>query len=241
MSPNTNRTNNSGSRSNSVFYTLLEKMQSLSFLPFQMCVLLWLGSKGFRSVRPLGRIHRRGRRGNGGADFLAKPPGLEVDVAIQVRHWRTPLQGRAVDELWGFMLRNKVPLGLIICGSGILESAERTASEYPGRPVQLVSCRQLCSSMAELELGVVKPKDKWLVDEGFFRSVHKLAFASAMSVAAPGGMASRLIESALTRRGLDKEPSEPAHTARPYRKWIVACAAALLAIIVLWLWLGGAR
>jgi hypothetical protein len=169
--------------SNSVFYQLVNRMQSLSFVPFQMCVMLWLGKKGLRSIRPLGRIHRRGRRSSSGADFLAKLKDSEVDVAIQVRHWRTPMQRRAVDEFWGFMLRNDVPLGVIVCGSTVMKSALKAAAEYPGRPIELVSCDRLCSSMAALELGVVEQQGRWVIDEGFFRSLHELGFASLMSVA----------------------------------------------------------
>lgn len=183
MRPNIDRTCNCNSSSgrNSVFYALQERMRSLSFLPFQTCVVLWLGVKGLRSIRSLGRIHRRGRRELGGADFLAKSPGNGVEVAIQIRHWRTPLQRRVVDELWGFMLRHGIPAGLVICSSGVMRAAETAAAKYPGRPIELIPCELLCSSMVALELGVSEQNGRWILNEAFFRSAHQLALANVVS------------------------------------------------------------
>lgn len=243
MSPNNARTNDSGSsrNSNNAFNALLEKVRGLSFLPFQMCVLLWLGAKGFESIRPLGRIHRRGRRAKGGADFLAKAPGSETDVAIQVRHWRMPLQRRTVDELWGFMLRRGVPLGLIVTSSEVMKSAEKAVWEYPGRPIQLVSCRQLCSSMASLELGLRKAGSRWLIDEAFFESAGRLAFASAMGIAATPGPGSRVLDGVCRLHGKSGEPRNPDSQPPILGTWLfIAVVIALLAAL-LWLKLGSAR
>lgn len=234
------RSGNSDRNSNSGFIALLERLQNLSFLPFQMSVLLWLGEKGFGSIRPLGRIHRRGRRARGGADFLAKMPGSDVDVAIQIRHWRTPLQRRAVDELWGFMLRRGVPLGLIVTSSGIMKSAELAISEYPGRPIQLVSCRQLCSSMAALELGLRKAHTKWILDESFFTTASRLAFASAISVAAPPSISSKLFDGIGRRDRNSDELGQPDHKP-PSLSLLMLILAAIVIVALLMLNLGFLR
>lgn len=243
MRPNIDRTrkSNSSSGRNSVFYALQERMRNLSFLPFQMCVLLWLGKKGFHSIQPLGRIHRRGRRVHGGADFTARLPGSEIEVAIQVRHWRSPLQRRAVDELWGFMLRHGVPAGLVICSSGVMAAAEKASGKFPGRPIELVSCATLCSSMVALELGVREQQGRWGVDEAFFRSAHELAFARAMSVvfsedSATGRMA-KALHAVRTRIGAiaNNQPPEVRVPA------FVLCAILVLLVLMLGYWFGGRR
>lgn len=243
MSPNNVRTDNSssGRNRNSAFYALMQKLRSLSFLPFQMTVLLWLGAKGFRSIRPLGRIHRRGRRTKGGADFLAKAPGSEVDVAIQVRHWRTPLQRRVVDELWGFMLRSGVPLGLIVTNSDVMKGADRAASEFPGRPIQLVSCGQLCSSLSSLELGLRRVRDNWVVDEGFFRTADKLTLASAMDVAAGLGRRSRFHDGVRWTQLVSGEVRSPEGWPPVYGIWFWVAVAVAILVALIWLESGGAR
>lgn len=235
----TRRSGNRNSSGNSAFYTLLDRIQSLSFKPFQMCVLLWMGAKGFGKIRPLGRHHQRGRRSLGGADFLAQMPGSRVDVAVQVRHWQTPVQRRAIDELWGFMLRRGVPLGLIVTNSRFMKSAEKAALEYPGRPIQLVSGRQLCSSMASLELGLAQADTKWTLDESFFRSVDQLCFASTMGKATAHRPLARALAERCHLASLAGEPDHP-ESQPPYSTlWYALAAVALAVALLLWLKLGG--
>lgn len=229
---------NSSRNSNSAFYTLLDRIQNLSFRPFQMCVLLWMGAKGFGKIRPLGRRHQRGRRSLGGADFLAQMPGSKIDVAVQVRHWQTPVQRRAVDELWGFMLRRGVPLGLIVTNSSFMKSAEKTALEYPGRPIQLVSGRQLCSSMAALEMGLTQTGTKWILDEPFFRSVGQLCFASAMGKTSAHGGSARALAARCHLASLGGEPDQPESQPPSLLLWYVLAAVALAIALLLWLKLG---
>lgn len=177
--PNEYRTNgdDSGSNSSSVFIGLLNEVRSLRFSSFQICVFLWLNSKGFRSVRVLGRRHRVGRRSLGGVDFVAKLPNSDIEIAVQIRHWRSPLQPRVVDELRGHLLRMGLPLGLIVTTAEVLKATERSSTEYSGRPIQIVSLRQLCSSMCALELGVNMKDGTWQIDGNFFRTIRALAFA----------------------------------------------------------------
>lgn len=214
-------------------------MRSLSFLPFQACIVLWLGRKGFRSIRPLGRIHRRGRRELGGADFLAKLPGSEVEVVIQVRHWRTPLQRRVVDELWGFMLRHGVPAGIVICSSGVMRAAETAAAKYPGRPIELIPCELLCSSMAALELGVSEQKGRWIVDEAFFRSAHQLALASVISSILSTKSTAKDLTTGSSRSKVTGPDLSPAGVSREVRLIPFSlCALGVLLLLLLW-WLVG--
>ncbi|MDQ2987246.1 MAG: hypothetical protein M3R13_11120 [Armatimonadota bacterium] len=102
-SPNEYRTSgddsgdDSGRNSSSVFIGLLSEVRRLRFSSFQICVFLWLNSKGFRSVRVLDRRHRVGRRSVGGVDFVAKLPDSDIEIAVQLRHWRSPLQPRVAN------------------------------------------------------------------------------------------------------------------------------------------------
>src|SRR5580704_537798 len=99
------RSTSDNSSSNVLYRALTERLRQLSFSAFETGVLLWLGAKGYRDICVLKRSAARGRRPIGGADFIARPPyDPTVKVAIQVRHWQTPIQRRAVDELWGFLL-----------------------------------------------------------------------------------------------------------------------------------------
>ncbi|MBX3117420.1 MAG: restriction endonuclease [Fimbriimonadaceae bacterium] len=164
--------------SSNVFIALERKVRNLDFPSFQICTLLWLSRQGFSHVRSLGRCHQRGRRKNGGADFVAlASQDPQVKIAIQLRHCQTPVQRRAIDELWGFMLRNGIPTGLVVSNGRYQDSAQRAINEYPGRPVQLVSLQDLSRSMINLGLGIVQT-DTWRVlDERYFDSLTHLRLA----------------------------------------------------------------
>jgi hypothetical protein len=172
-SSNSSRNGNSSSG----LSPLAEKIQKLPFPPFQQCVFIWLGACGYTYVGSLGRFHHRGRRPFGGADFLVKTPVTGCRVAVQVRHWRTPVQRWAVDELRGFMLRFGIPSGMIVTNSNFSPRAIQTAAEYPGRPIRLVSRAELAESMKELELGTIRFLHLRIPDESFFRSLGRLQFA----------------------------------------------------------------
>lgn len=230
----------SSSNSNSAFYALVDRVQSLNFRAFQMCVMLWLGAKGLSNIRPLGRHHRRGRRLQGGAEFLAETSGSRADVAIQIRHWNSPIQRRAVDELWGFMLRRGVPLGLIVTNSRFMKSAEKAALEYPGRPIQLVSVRQLCSSMAALELGLAKVDSAWILDESFFRTIDRLDFAHWISKLSHV-RSTPALGRARPSAGLGGELDHPENRPPTLTVWAFLAAAILTFAVLLWLKLGGSR
>jgi hypothetical protein len=144
-----------------------------------------------------------------------------------------------VDELWGYMLRNSVPMGLIVTNSSPMKSAERAAEAYPGRPIQIVSCRELCSSMAALELGVCRKGGRWILDEAFFRSVGSLNFAPAL--------ASRVCRSRGKREldGLDgpqhwtSRPGVPRNRSQGSAFWVAALATMLFLSLLLWMALKG--
>jgi hypothetical protein len=172
-SSNSSRNGNSSSG----FSPLTERIQKLPFPSFQQCVFIWLGACGYTHVGSLGRFHRRGRRPFGGADFLVKTPLTGCRVAVQVRHWRTPVQRWAVDELRGFMLRFGIPSGMIVTNSKFSNRAIQSAAEYPGRPIRLVSGAELAESMEALELGTIRFLHLRIPDERFFRSLSRLQFA----------------------------------------------------------------
>lgn len=239
--PNGSRTNDRGSsrNSSSAYYALFEKVQGLGFRSFLVCVMLWLGAKGFGLIQPLGRVHRRGRRRNGGADFLAMLPNSEAKVAISVRHWNSPLQRRVVDELWGYMLRNGVPMGLIVTNSRPTRSTERATEAYPGRPIQIVSCRQLCSSMAALELGVCRQRGSWILDEAFFRSVESLNFATALAIRARLSWGMRDLDGLGGPQHWAPQPGDPRTRSQGSRYWVAALATVLLLSLLLWMALKG--
>lgn len=235
--PNGSRTNDRGSsrNSSSAFYALFEEVQGLLFRSFLVCVMLWLGAKGFGLIQPLGRVHRRGRRRNGGADFLAKLPNSEAKVAVSVRHWNTPLQRRVVDELWGYMLRNSVPMGLIVTNSRPTRSTEMAANAYPGRPIQIVSCRQLCSSMAALELGLRKRGTHWILDEAFFRSVGSLSLTGALACRFRRSKCKRGLDGIAYPLDLDSECPILGRSSRGAVFWIAASATLSFLGLLLWL------
>ena len=190
--PNNNRTNNSNSSrpnssSGSGLYTDLRlRLKNLSFSSFQNCVLLWLGAKGYRDICVLRRSAARGNRPKGGADFVASSPySPTFKVAVQVRHWQTPIQRRAVDELWGFMLRHGVPSGLIVTNNGFYPRARAAALEFPGRPIRLVSVTQLAGSLAALGLAVEPAGERWVVSESYFRTLDRLRPGSSIATS-PG-------------------------------------------------------
>jgi len=140
-----------------------------------------LGAKGYRDICVLRRSAARGRRPVGGADFIAESPhNLGVKVAIQVRHWKTPVQRRAVDELWSFMLRQGIPQGLIVTNSVFYPKALAASLEFPGRPIRLISVPQLAGSLAALGLGVEPLGDRLAISESFFRSLEGIRLGSSL-------------------------------------------------------------
>jgi len=218
------------SYSNSGFTELVQKLANLEFREFQQLVFLWLGAKGFRHMRSLDRRHRRGRRRNPGADFLVAPPGLlPQTMAVQIRHWKTPVQKRAIDELRGYMLRNGVPSGMVVSTSKFLPSAIVASKEFPGRPIYLVSPGQLAKSMLSLGLGVKNLAGQTVTDEAFFRSLRHLAFASML-------MQTELTPNKRTAsKRIDgiKSPS-PAKPEPRFKLWLYVALALLLLLTVLW-------
>jgi len=171
---------NDDSNSNGNLSTaVVKELEQLSFRAFQQCIVLWLRAKGFRHLQSLKRQHRRGRRSVSGIDFVAVLPGTAtVTLAIQLRHWRTSLQRRAVDEMWGHLLRKGIPAGLIICNCEVSKTARTIAEQYPGRPIEVISVRQLAHSLIAVGMGVDQTARS--VDRAFFRSLEQLSFASSM-------------------------------------------------------------
>lgn len=165
-----------GSNNSNVFLEVKERIASLDFRSFQTLVLLYLGNRGFGMIQALGRRYRRGRRAVGGSDFLAVQPGSDIGVGIQVRHWRSPLQRRAIDELWGYMLRHDVPTGLIITNSSVYPKARQAAAEFPGRPIRLITGAQLARWLFVSGLADFSQPSSSL--DAFFRTLEALGTAT---------------------------------------------------------------
>ena len=230
MSSNDN--SNSGGNSSSLYRGLRERVTQLDFPAFQTLVILWLRAKGFSHMSSLGRLHRRGRRSCGGADYLTQVPGSSnLPIAIQIRHWKTPLQRRVVDELFGFLLRHEVPLGMIITSAKVSLRAKTAPAEFPGRRIELVSLSRLVGSMAGLGLGVVKDPDL-RVDEPFFQMLGQVGLASRLSAPLPGSSSNR--SRPLCKLGLANElamnPKDPG-----WQRLSHVGAALLLLALLLWL------
>lgn len=172
--------NNNGNGNSSLYREVRERVSQLDFSGFQVLVLLWLRAKGYARLTSLGRVHRRGRRLNGGADYLAYVDvPMSVPIAVQIRHWKTPLQRSVVDQMYGFLLRNHLPLGLIVTSSTVSRAALKAPQQYPGRQIELMSVSRLVSSMMGLGLAV-RSASPLQLDEPFFRMLEHVTVASRL-------------------------------------------------------------
>lgn len=163
--------------SSSLYLKVRMMVESLSFRAFRNLVWLWLAAVGYSRIEPLARSGVRGRRTFGGADFVTRLGDHgQVQVAVQIRFWKSPLSRQAIDEFRGFLLHAGIPAGVIICRSSVSPAARRRAEEYSGRPVRLIPASRLAESMIALGLGV---GDDRLLDFGFFRTLGALDSASS--------------------------------------------------------------
>lgn len=196
--------------SRSSFYTRI-KLASLDFKSFQRVIWLWLGASGYQNLRTLGRGKQRGR-GSVGPDFLVQVGDDGLDVAVQIRHWKSPLTKRAVDELRGILLRDHIPAGMIVCPTRISKAARFAAADYTGRPIRVIGIESLADSMEALDL----------VSPAFFRSIQalNLGYDQAPGRIRPSGQA---IDFALP-------PLEP----DPHIRLVVL---ALVLLVALFVWL----
>lgn len=174
MKVGSSRSNDHNSDSSSVYRALRNQITTLKFSSFQILAVLWLGAKGFRNICSFGRHSARGRRRIGGADYTAQLPHSENGrVAIGLRHWRTPVGRRVIDELRGFMLRNRISSGLLVTSGTFSHKAVQAALELPGRPISLVSGSQLAGSLVGIGIGA-DTQGVERVDQKFFRSIDSL-------------------------------------------------------------------
>lgn len=181
-----------GNNDSNVSKALAYSLSSLDFRLFQTSVMLWLGASGFEKIESLGRRHQRGRRRNGGADFLVLSGGpFGVVTAVQIRHRRTPVPKAAMSELRGYMVLNGIPSGLVVSASKFSPKAYEAARSYSGRPIELVDLYDLAASMAKLGLGVREIDGGLVVDPAFFRSLSQIGIASARQARRPQRLKSR--------------------------------------------------
>lgn len=181
-----NCNDDSSSNNSSELYRLSTKLLEFGFGSFQMAVVMWLNGIGCRHMRVLGRWNQRGRHPYGGADFVVKWPESEIDVAVQIRHWRTPVTRRSVDELRGFMLRHGLPAGLIIARSGYADRAAKAARRYPGRPIEFLTCLELAKYFLRHPSPTTGSRVADCEFDRFLRSVDSIKFAGSNAQSAGG-------------------------------------------------------
>jgi len=217
--------------SNSGYRGLRMKLEHLSFAEFQRCVWLWLGASGYRHMLSLGRHHRRGRRAFSGPDFLVRV-GVDssIVIAVQVRHWKSPISRRAVDELRGYLLRYNIPSGMIVSSSLCSQAARDAVSEFQGRPIRLVGVDRLASSMLAMDLGVKDWPFDQTIDEAFFRMLRAVSLGPDRGVPAPP-----ITHQPTFPVALPDAPSETRWTISWQSLVTVACAIGLL----VWVLFGG--
>lgn len=199
-----------GDRNGSSSFYWQSNLSHLDFKSFQRVVWLWLGASGYRNLRTLSRGKQRGR-GAVGPDFLIQVGEDGLEVAVQIRHWRSPLTKRAVDELRGVLLRDSIPAGMIVCPANVSTAARNAAASYPGRPIRLIGLESLAASMTALELD----------DSAFFRTI------GATSLGIP-----RVVGQYRPRKrslDLSATPDGPQHVGFD---WILA--GVLLLLLILW-------
>ncbi len=144
------------------------RLASLDFKSFQRCVWIWLGASGYKHMRFCGRRSQRGRKAFG-PDFLVRIGQDGMDVAVQVRHWKSRVSKRAVDELRGLMLRDGVAAGMIVASSTCSPAARFAAADFQGRPIRIIGVDRLCESLLSLGLSL---------DEQFFKMIEQIALGT---------------------------------------------------------------
>lgn len=164
----------SGGNSSSGLYAR-RRLAQLNFETFQRCVWLWLGASGYRDIKSCGRRAQRGRKA-AGPDFVVRLGRDGMEIAVQIRHWQSPVSKRAVDELRGTLLRDNIPAGMIVASSESSIAARVAAATYPGRPIRIIGIDRLCESLEELGIQL---------DERFFRTLGKISLGSVKSSVHP--------------------------------------------------------
>lgn len=135
----------SGGNSSSGLW-LKSRIERLDFSSFQRCVWLWLGASGYRHMLFCGRRTQRGRSATG-PDFIVRIGEEGMNVAIQIRQWKSPVSKRAVDELRGVMLREDIPAGMIVASSTCSRAAKIAATEFGGRPIRIIGIDRFCEAL----------------------------------------------------------------------------------------------
>lgn len=179
---NSKRNSNSG-----IYSELTSRLRMLNFQAFRTLVFLWLSAKGYRQVLALKRSASRGRRPTGGPDFLAiSPHAPRTRVAIQIRHWQSPIQKRVVDEMRGWMLRLGIRQGMIVTRSSFFPGARRAAGELESKPIVLWPAPRLAGSMAAMRLGVERQGNRFELAELFFRGMNQIQLGYSFKDRSPG-------------------------------------------------------
>jgi len=162
------RGNGRGGNSSSGLYAP-SVLRSMDFQGFQRCVWLWLGASGYQHMRFCGRRTQRGR-GASSPDFIVRIGKDGMDVAVQIRHWKSPISKRAVDEFRGVLLRDNIPAGMIVATSSCSRAAKLASSDFNGRPIRIIGVERLCESLEEIGIEL---------NDKFFRLVDRFSLGDA--------------------------------------------------------------
>lgn len=200
----------SGSSSNSGLYAR-SRICALDFKAFQRCVWLWLGANGYRHMLFCGRRAQRGRSASG-PDFLVRVGDEGMNVAVQIRHWKSPVSKRAVDELRGVMLRDNIPAGMIVASSICSPAAKGAAAEYNGRPVRIIDIDRLAESLVALGLAHSK----------FFGMIQQFSLGTPAAT-----VAALRAKAAVSKGEADFDSPEPVN-------WPLLLGLALALLAALW-------
>lgn len=148
-------------------------IDELPYPALQRLIVLLLRSIGYRDIRIVDGGKPRGFSRYGGMSITARMGGINASLTlIQVK--QVDLQRRYVDELRGAMLRWGAGEGIIFATGKVPQKARFAAELYPGRPVRIISRRQLANLLIGKGLGIrtaplpTGTSDNLILDSLFF-------------------------------------------------------------------------
>jgi restriction endonuclease Mrr len=146
----------------------------LPYPALERLVVLLLRSMGYRDIRIVDGGKQRGFSRFGGMSMTARANGPLNTALTLIQVKQIDLQRRYVDELRGAMLRWGAGHGIIVATGKVPGKAKFAAELYPGRPVRIISRRQLAKLLIVQGLGVrtaplpVGSSDNLIMDSLFF-------------------------------------------------------------------------
>lgn len=166
-------------------------------------------------MRFCGRRSQRGRKASG-PDFLVRIGPDGMDIAVQVRHWKSRVSKRAVDELRGLMQRDGIPAGMIVASSTCSPAARLAAASFQGRPIRIIGVDRFYESLLSLGLSL---------DKRFFKMIEQ--FDLGIPAASVAGVKARRLA---TEQLSDSDFGGPS----PTLNMTLALLVALIVILLTW-------